>query len=63
MVKLELNADEAKVLRNILENYKTHLRIEIVGTYRREFRDALKERERVLEKLISRIEEGGLSGS
>lgn len=56
MVTVELTEDETKVLRNVLENYLTHLRIEIVGTYRKEFRDALKEREKTLLELVSRLE-------
>lgn len=56
MVTIEMTDDEAKILRNVLENYHTHLRIEIVGTYRKEYREALKERERILLDLIARIE-------
>lgn len=56
MITIELTDDEAKVLRNVLENYLTHLRIEIVGTYRKEFRDALKEREKTLLDLVGRLE-------
>jgi len=56
MVKLELADEEAKILRNVLENYHTHLRIEIVGTHRREFREALKEREKRLSEIIRRLE-------
>lgn len=56
MITIELTDDEGKVLRNVLENYLTHLRIEIVGTYRKEFRDALKEREKTLLDLVGRLE-------
>jgi hypothetical protein len=62
MVALEMNDDEAKILHQVVENYHSHLRIEIVGTYRREFRNALKEREKVLIGLIEKIDkarEGG----
>ncbi len=52
MVQIELNDEEAKVLQNVLENYGTHLRIEIVGTYRKEFRDALRARESVVTQII-----------
>jgi hypothetical protein len=56
MVTFELNDEEAKVLQNILENYHSHLRLEIVGTYKREFRQALKDREKFLDSIIERLE-------
>jgi hypothetical protein len=56
MVTLQMNDEEGKVLQNILENYHSHLRLEIVGTYRREFRQALKEREMFLDQIIERLE-------
>ncbi len=56
MVTVQLNEEEAKVLQNILENYHSHLRLEIVGTYKREFRQALKDREKFLNEIIGRLE-------
>jgi hypothetical protein len=55
MVNLELSEDEAKVLQNVLENYHSHLDVEIHRTYKREFRDALKEREKFLANVIERL--------
>ena len=55
MVNLELSEDEAKVLQNVLENYHSHLDVEIHRTYKREFRDALKEREKFLANIIERL--------
>jgi len=55
MVNLELSEDEAKVLQNVLENYHSHLDVEIHRTYKREFRDALKEREKFLAAIIQRL--------
>ena len=55
MVNLEVSEDEAKVLQNILENYHSHLDVEIHRTYKREFRDALKEREKFLANIIERL--------
>ncbi len=55
MVNLELSEDEAKVLQNVLENYHSHLDVEIHRTYKREFRDALKEREKFLAGIIARL--------
>ena len=55
MVNLELSDDEAKVLQNVLENYHSHLDLEIHRTYKREFRDALKERENFLAGIVERL--------
>jgi hypothetical protein len=45
----------SKLLRNVLERYGLHLDVEIVRTHRREFRDALKERQIILKTLIERL--------
>lgn len=55
MVTCEMNDDEAKLLLNVLERYYSHLEVEIVRTNRREFREALKERERQLKTLIQKV--------
>jgi hypothetical protein len=55
MVTCEMNDDEAKLLLNVLERYYSHLEVEIVRTNRREFRDALKEREKQLKTLIEKV--------
>jgi len=55
MVKLEMSDEESKLLLNVLERYHSHLEVEIVRTNRREFRDALKEREKQLKTLIERL--------
>jgi hypothetical protein len=55
MVSLEMIDEEAKLLNNVLERYDSHLEVEIVRTYRREFRDALKERQKILKTLIERL--------
>lgn len=55
MVTFEMNDEEAKLLLSVLERYDSHLEVEIVRTHRREFRDALKERERHLKTLLERL--------
>lgn len=55
MVTFEMNDEEAKLLLSVLERYDSHLEVEIVRTHRREFRDALKERERHLKALLERL--------
>lgn len=55
MITCEMNDDEAKLMLNVLERYHSHLEVEIVRTNRREFRDALKEREKQLKTLIEKV--------
>ena len=55
MVNFELNDEEAKLLLNVLENYRLHLEVEINRTHRREFRQALKDRGKSLEEIIQRL--------
>jgi hypothetical protein len=55
MVKFEMTEEEAKIMANALENYLSHMRVELAGTHRREFREALKEREKALEALFQRL--------
>mgnify|MGYP001499213728 FL=1 len=55
MVTCNMDDDEAKLLLNVLEWYHSHLEVEIVRTNRREFRDALKEREKQLSGLMEKV--------
>lgn len=55
MINFELSDEEAKLTLNVLENYLLHLEVEINRTHRREFRDALKEREKALQTVIERL--------
>jgi hypothetical protein len=55
MVTCEMNDDEAKLLLSVLERYHSHLEVEIVRTNRREFREALKEREKQLQALVEKV--------
>jgi hypothetical protein len=55
MVSLEMNDEEVKLLLNVLERYHSHLEVEVKRTDRREFRDALKEREQKLTELIGKV--------
>ena len=55
MVNFELSSEEAKLTLNVLENYLLHLEVEINRTHRREFRDALKEREKALQTVTERL--------
>lgn len=55
MVNFEISEEEAKLLSNVLDRYDSHLEVEIVKTHMREFRDALKERQKILKTLIERL--------
>ncbi len=55
VTQLEMNDEEANVLRSVIDNYTAHLEVEIHRTERRDFREALKKREKVLRDLIQRL--------
>jgi hypothetical protein len=55
MVRIELSAQEAKELSDILENELSDLRMEIVDTESQQFRDGLKKRKELLSKVIDQI--------
>ncbi len=55
MIDLRLTEEEAGWLTNSLTNYLSHLRVEIVHTDRKDFREALKKRESFLENVIDRL--------
>ncbi|MGA3175577.1 MAG: hypothetical protein ABSE25_14300 [Syntrophorhabdales bacterium] len=63
MVRLQMNDEEAGMLRIALENYTTQLDVEIHRTESRDFREALEARERVLHDIIGRLKKGGSRGS
>ncbi|MHB8109189.1 MAG: hypothetical protein ACYDHW_04045 [Syntrophorhabdaceae bacterium] len=55
MPSLEMNDEQAKLLLNVLERYHSHLEVEIKRTDKRDFREALMERERQLKEVISKV--------
>ena len=55
MITLEMNEEESKLLQNVLERYHSHLEVEVKRTDRREFREALKDREGKLKALIGKV--------
>jgi hypothetical protein len=55
MVRIELSAQEAKELSDILENELSDLRMEIVDTDSQDFREGLKKRKELLAKVIDQI--------
>lgn len=57
-MQLDLAEGEANVLRDVLTDYLSDLRMEIVDTDQMDFRDTLKERKRVLEKVLEDLSRG-----
>ena len=52
---LDLNAQETRILAEVLTDYISDLRMEIANTDSLEVRDELKEKEAVLKGLLSRL--------
>lgn len=55
MISFEMTKDEANIVQNVIERYLYHLQVEIMHTDKREFRDALKQREKFLKDIIDRM--------
>ncbi len=56
MIKIELAQEKAEMLREILVNHLSEMRIEIAGTHRKEFREFLKKRRELLEDFLLTLE-------
>jgi hypothetical protein len=63
MISFEMTKDEAIIVQSTIERYLYHLQTEIAHTDRREFREALKEREKFLKEIIDRLKTKILAGS
>ncbi|OPY77074.1 MAG: hypothetical protein A4E65_02909 [Syntrophorhabdus sp. PtaU1.Bin153] len=55
MINFEMTKDEANIVQNVIERYLYHLQVEIMHTDKREFREALKQREKFLKDIIERL--------
>jgi hypothetical protein len=55
MHTLELSSEEAYVLREALESYLSDLRMEIADTDRKDFREQLKHRRELLERVADAL--------
>ncbi len=56
MPNLELTADEAALLTEILQSHLGDLRMEIAGTDLQSFRDKLRNKEELIKEMIDRLE-------
>jgi hypothetical protein len=55
MIRFEMAKDEACIVQSVIERYQYHLQVEIIHTDKRDFREALKEREKFLKDIIDRL--------
>jgi hypothetical protein len=55
MITFEWNKDEAHTVQDAMERYLSHLQVEIIHTDKREFREALKQREKFMKEIIDRL--------
>lgn len=55
MTRLELSDEERGELRYVLETYLTDLRMEVSDTDRKDLRDRLKHRERLVKEWLARL--------
>ncbi|MDH3497181.1 MAG: hypothetical protein OER21_10480 [Gemmatimonadota bacterium] len=58
MLELDLSSQEQDTLRHVLESYLSDLRMEIADTDRQEFRDMLKGRKAVIQKVLASLGAG-----
>jgi hypothetical protein len=58
MIRLQLNGEEMTVLRSLLQNYTAHLEVEVHRTKKRDFREALQRRKKVLHQLNEHLSPG-----
>lgn len=55
MVQITLSAEEAALLAEVLKSYLSDLRMEIADTDSKSFRQSLKQRQTVLEKILGQV--------
>ena len=53
MIQLELNQEEKNIMVSVLESYLSDLTMEIADTDLKDFRDGLKHRREVIQKVIA----------
>lgn len=56
MIPLELTEEEAGVLKQLLDDNLSDLRMEIADTDAREFRESLKEKKKLLQGIFDRLQ-------
>ena len=61
-IELKINTEDAKILSDVLENNISDLSVEISDTDRLEFRDSLKSKRMVLQRILAEIKKQENSG-
>ena len=56
MITMKLTDEEAVILHNIIKAFFEELRMEIMHTDRREYRDMLKQQEVIVRKMLEDLE-------
>ncbi|HVO43624.1 MAG TPA: hypothetical protein VMT34_13415 [Aggregatilineales bacterium] len=56
MIQVELTLQEQQLLKSILEDQLSDLRVEIVETDRRDYKEMLKDRKKILTQLLQKIQ-------
>ena len=56
MIQLDMTRAEAQTLREALESYLSDLRMEIVDTDQQDFREGLKRKKEVLERVLDQLD-------
>ena len=60
-MQVTLDATEATILHEVLTSHLATLRVEIGRTDHREYRDMLRQRHEVLERIMAQLDRGGES--
>jgi hypothetical protein len=55
MIQLDLTSEDAEMLREVLEEYFSDLRMEIAGTESMTYREELKKKEAFLSTILERL--------
>ncbi len=59
MITIDIDKKEKDVLENVIENYLSDLRMEIADTDSMEFKEGLKEKKGVLNKVLTELKKAG----
>ena len=56
MITVKLTEEEAMILQDIIETFIEGIRVEILHTDKREYREMLKQQEKVVQKILEQLE-------
>lgn len=58
MIHLDIDSEETEDLKEFLQNCLDSLKVEVAHTDHHAFRDMLKQKERVLERVLGKLQQG-----